>query len=300
MTEGQLEVRRQRAQEDVFVITAFENGWRVRSARNPSKFYLVSMNGAGLRCTCPDFEQHVAQDPAWQCKHLLAVQGHQTKTGAADPQADRELAEERIAVQAEGSGQVPPAFPPANGQTGPFQMLIKRSISPDGRIDSISIEFAFALDEATANDIKSRALKTLTLQTEIVKGFLHGANGNANIKPRNNSNSRTNSNPNGPRTHNGNGGVFARLLDVGVSNGQYGERLYLNFQVNGRTARLFGTAAQIANAIAMAGERLSPNNVAPGLRLDLPCRVLTEQKGQYVNVTRVLPLPSKANAGVRQ
>ena len=37
MTQEQFEVHKQRAERDVFVITAAEEGWRVRSARNPSR-----------------------------------------------------------------------------------------------------------------------------------------------------------------------------------------------------------------------------------------------------------------------
>src|SRR6266849_497246 len=172
MTQEQFVSRKERAERDVFVITAAQEGWRVRSARNPSRFYQVSANGTELQCTCPDFQQHAPQDPTWRCKHVLAVQDHQAKTGAADPQAERELAEERAAVQAEGA----PQAQPVNGEPAAAQMLIKRSISPDGRIDSVSIEFSFALAEATVGEIKARALKTLKLQTEIVKGFLNGPN----------------------------------------------------------------------------------------------------------------------------
>src|SRR5207245_4980859 len=111
----------------------------VRSARNPSRFYQVSDGPNGPQCTCPDYVEHVQYDPTWRCKHVLAVQDHQAKTGAADPQTERELAEERAAVQAEGSGEVQRP----NGEPSAAQMLIKRSISPDGRTDSISIKFAF-------------------------------------------------------------------------------------------------------------------------------------------------------------
>jgi SWIM zinc finger len=288
MTQEQLEVRKERAEKEVFVITAGEEGWRVRSARNPSRCYLVSGNESGLQCSCPDFQQNAQQDPAWQCKHILAVQGHQAKTGAADPQAERELAEERAAIQAEAS----PEAQPANGAPTPAQMLIKRSISPDGRIDSISIEFSFALTEATVGEIKNRALRTLKLQTEIVKGFL-----------ANNPGSKTN--PGGsqqPPAGKPNGATFARLLDVGVSNGQYGERFYLNFQVNGRRARFFGTAGQLARAIYAAGERIPARELEPGLRLDLPCRVYTQESadGRYLNVTRVLPTRGRGNGGANQ
>src|SRR5438445_13089593 len=105
MTQEQLDVRKQRAQEDVFVITAFESGWRVRSARTPSRFYCVSMNGAELRCTCPEFEQNAAHDPTWHCKHVIAVQDHQAKTGVSEPQAQREVTEERAAIQTESAPQ---------------------------------------------------------------------------------------------------------------------------------------------------------------------------------------------------
>src|SRR3989442_13232763 len=136
MTQEQFVSRKERAERDVFVITQAEQGWRVRSARNPSKFYLVSANGSGLQCTCPDFQSHAHQDPSWRCKHVLAVQDHQAKTGTSDPETERELAEERAAVQAEGS----PQGRTANGETTAAQMLIKRSISPGGPIDFISIQ----------------------------------------------------------------------------------------------------------------------------------------------------------------
>jgi hypothetical protein len=285
MTQEQLAVRKERAERDVFVITAAEEGWRVRSARNPSRFYLVSGSGAGLQCACPDFQSHVPEDPTWRCKHVLAVQDHQAKTDAADPQSGRELAEERAAVQAEGHVQ------PVNGEPTAAQMLIKRSISPDGRIDSVSIEFAFALAEATAGQIRERALKTLKLQTDIVKHFVNGANAKTN--------SRRGNQTQAPK---GNGAAFARLLDVGVTNGQYGERFYLNVEVNGRRARMFGTAAQIARAISTVGEKLFAQDIEPGLRVDLPCRVHTKESpdGRYLNVTRVLPLRQPANAGASQ
>src|SRR5207302_8306044 len=271
MTQEQFVSRKERAERDVFVITAAEEGWRVRSARNPSRFYLVSVNGTGLQCACPDFQQHAPQDPAWRCKHVLAVQDHQAKTGAADPQTENELAEERAAVQAEGSGEVQRP----NGEPSAAQMLIKRSISPDGRIDSISIEFAFAVFNATVSQIRDRAAKTLKLQTEIVKGFLNGGNAKANSGRRSQ-----------PPAHNTNGATFARLLDVGVTNGQYGERLYLNVAVNGRRARFFGSANEIARAISTAGERVYATAIEPGMRLNLPCLVLTKESadGRYLNV----------------
>src|SRR3989449_9491491 len=262
MTLEQFVSRKERAERDVFVITAAEEGWRVRSARNLSRFYQVSANGTELQCTCPDFQAHATEDPTWRCKHVLAVQDPQAKTGATDPQTENELAEERAAVQAEGSGEVQRP----NGEPSAAQMLIKRSISPDGRIDSISIEFAFAVFNATVSQIRDRAAKTLKLQTEIVKGFLNGA-------------AKTNSGRrNQPQPHKDNGATFARLLDVGVTNGQYGERFYLNVAVNGRRARFFGDADAIARAISTAGEKVYATAIEPGMRFNLPCLVLTQER----------------------
>jgi len=287
MTEGQLEVRKQRAERDVFVITAAPEGWRVRSAGNPSRFYTVSTNGAGLHCTCPDFEKHAAQDQTWQCKHVLAVENHQPRNGTSDAQAQQEADEERAAIQSEAPAEVPPA----KNEPDATQMLIKRSISPDGRIDSVSIEFSFALVGLTDGEVKVRALKTLKLQTEIVKSFLNGRN----AKPT--ATKTTASTP--PKA---NGVTFGRLIDVGVSNGQYGERFYVNVQVNGRRARFFGSVDQIAKAITAAGEQIYATAIEPGMRLDLPCRVVTQQSsdGRYLNVTQVLPLPGRANGEYRQ
>lgn len=87
MTQEQFAVRRQRAEREVFVITAAEEGWRVRSARNPSRFYLVSDGGPnGPQCSCPDYTEHVRQDSTWRCKHVLAVLNHRARAAATDPQ----------------------------------------------------------------------------------------------------------------------------------------------------------------------------------------------------------------------
>src|SRR3989442_15901807 len=107
MTQEQFVSRKERAERDVFVITQAEEGWRVRSARNPSRFYLVSANGSGLQCTCPDFQNHTGDDLKWQCKHVLAVQQHRPSNGAADLEPEREQAEERAAIQAESPAQTP-------------------------------------------------------------------------------------------------------------------------------------------------------------------------------------------------
>src|SRR5713101_10074070 len=84
MTQEQFRTRVERADKEVFVITTAEDGWRIRSARNPSQSYLVSTNGNGLVCSCPDFQTHTSDDPDWTCKHVLAVEHEQAKANGTD------------------------------------------------------------------------------------------------------------------------------------------------------------------------------------------------------------------------
>src|SRR5205814_9671350 len=68
---------------------------------------------------------------------------------------------------------------------GSAQMLIKRSVSPDGRIDSVSVEFSMLVSDISNGEIKDKAPKTLRLQKEIVGVFLklNGEKASANAAP---------------------------------------------------------------------------------------------------------------------
>lgn len=286
MTVEQLQNRTHRAESDVFVIVPNELGWRIRSARNPASAYTVEQTEEGsLVCSCPDFQTNATEDPSWVCKHILAVQNHETNMAANPQPSDTPQPQPEPQPKPRGrrgNGAAKTAVEPE--EPGATQMLIKRSISPDGRIDSISIEFAFALLGMTAAAIKAKAFKTLKLQTEIVRTFLQGANSGGN-----------GASPDKKVVAIGNGAGFARLIDVGVTND--GSRLFVNVDVNGKRARLFGTAAEIAKAITTAGQQLFPNQVEAGMRLNLACRAITKPSidGRYINVVKVLPLGSSTN-----
>ena len=51
-------------------------------------------------------------------------------------------------------------------------MLLKRSVSPDGRIDSFSVEFSMPVSDIPDGEIKTKAQNVLQLQIEIVGAFL--------------------------------------------------------------------------------------------------------------------------------
>jgi len=288
MTETQIEARQERAGNGTLVVSRTEEGFRVYSVSHPSHLYLVRQEGERWTCTCPDFEYHQA-DTTWRCKHILAVAPwkEQQPYEPGDGQA------EAIPVPPEPNEQSVVSRKRTQNHTNGFaQMLIKRSISPDGRIDSVSVEFSMPVAETANGEIKAKALNTLRLQKEIVADFLklNGSKSAAFPPPA--------SKPPDPTPQNGQP-VFARLIDIGKVNGKWGERLSLNVQINGRTSRLFGSPKQLAERIQSAGYEIDPASLEPGLRLNLACRVTTKPSddGRYLNVEKVLPLGSKTGGG---
>ena len=154
-------------------------------------------------------------------------------------------------------------------------MLLKRSVSPDGRIDSLSVEFSCPIGRETPDALKQRAEKILSLQAEIAAGFLK-ANGNGSAQRDLN------------RAVNA---VAAQLLAVASMNGRYGRRLFLNVLVNGQVLKFFGSDKQLAEAVTAAGYASVAEHLSDGCALNLPCRAVTKPSpdGRYINVERLLP-----------
>ena len=293
MTQTQFETRKERAENGALVASKTDEGYRVYSLHNPGQIYLVRQEGEHWTCTCPDFETHKA-DTTWRCKHILVVAPWERKDqGQTLPPPTGEPSNSPAPTQ-------PYEEPPAPKQkhrrahqpTPPVQMLIKRSVSPDGRIDSVSVEFSMPVSGIAENEIKAKAVKTLQLQREIVASFLQLNGRTVPAVPA--------QNPPPAPSNNGNGNpVFARMLDIGKMNGRWGERLFITFQVNDRRCRLFGSAKQLATHITSAGYEIGPDAIANGLRLDLPCRVTTKPSddGKYLNVDQVLPMVKTQGTG---
>jgi len=289
MTQTQLEARTERAENGTFVISKTEEGYRIYSIHSPSLVYLVRQEGERWTCNCQDFEYHNL-DSDWQCKHILAVAASQQREGAGTLQPGNGQTAAPPASLADGGPTDTPAKRDRKNPDGSAQMVIKRSVSPDGRIDSVSVEFSMPVSDRTENEIKAKALKTLQLQREIVTTFLK-LNGHAGAGAP----STPQAPPNG-----GNGSpVFARMLDIGKMNGRWGERFFISFQVNGRNSRLFGSPKQLAEHIQAAGCDIEEGNIEAGLRLNLACRVTTKpsEDGKYLNVDKVFPVGQKAGAG---
>lgn len=276
MTTQQFEQRKERAASETYVVLYENEGFSVYSPADPTKKqYLVSGSPEAPACTCPDSQYHKTY-PQWRCKHILAAFDHIRKE-----EADTEAAEERKAIQAE-SQAAEKAKRKRNGSNrnngSHSQMLLKRSVSPDLRIDSLSVEFSCPVDKVSVQEIKDSAQKILLLQSQIVESFL-----NANQK-------ETLSQQSQPQQ--GNGAQPAQLLSIGGMNGKWGRRLFINVQMNGQTSKLFGNQKQLAEALTSAGYPQFANSIAEGNQLNLPCRAITKPSddGKYINIERVLPL----------
>jgi hypothetical protein len=277
MTEQELQGRTERSHQDALVMAPTEDGIRVYAAADPKKSYLVSGLPEQPHCTCPDFRLHAA-DPDWQCKHILAVRDR--FFGGTPATEESHETEERRAIQEEARTPRRRTTTPRNG-TPSAQMLLKRSVSPDGRIDSLSVEFSCPVADVP-DDVKARARELLALQGEIMGDFLKShpgkANG-ANGAPQPSSDSLKSP------------AVPARLVGIGGMDGKWGRRLFITVEVNGTTTRLFGNKKQLGDALIAAGYAGFAAHIAEGTSLNVPCRVVTKPSddGRYLNVERVLP-----------
>ena len=259
-----------------------EDGFRVYSPANPSVSYMVSGGLANPTCSCPEFQHGQTGE---YCPHIAAVlNSFGSQNGAGEE--DRYATEERLAIQNEG--RVAPA---QERQAGPAVMLLKRSVSPDGRIDALSVEFTAEVDGMAPTEVAERAARLLALQSAIVKGFLDGAKNGNGTQPKAEYN-------NGAK-----GAALAEMVSIGGTDGKWGRRLFLGFQLGNQNLRLYGNKSQLAEAIRNAGFPRMAERIEEGVALRVPCRVITRPSpdGKYVNIERVLPIrvPETNGSAVR-
>ncbi len=267
MNQEQLGNRQARAENEPLVISRTDEGFRVYSPANATRSYVVSGSVQAPSCTCPDFQCHEG-DLSWRCKHILAVLSQ-----VGGPESDTYASAERQAIQEE-SGTT--ADPPTNGSA--HQMVIKRSVSPDKRIDSLSVEFSCPVGTGASEDkIRSHAVDVLKLQDSIVKSFLctNGKGAPATTAPQNG----------------GNGAIAARMLNIAGMNTKYGRRLFIAIESDGRSLKFFGSPKLLADAITSAGFPNMAGRIDEGIQLNLPCRIIIKPSpdGRYMDVERVFP-----------
>lgn len=282
MTTEQFEKRKERSERETFIISKTEGGFRVYSPAHPGMSYQVSCTSETSTCTCPDFESHKS-DPAWQCKHILAVQTQWEKKNGTPPKSNGTQPTEvqpLLPMQA----SVPPTNP------GSSHMLIKRSVSPDGRIDSLSVEFTCSVEKMPSKEIVVRAENALQIQSEIVERFLKG-------KPEQNNQEAAKEEP--AKANNISGPVLAKMLTIGGMNSRWGRRLFINIEINGKAVKLFGGRKQLAEHLVTAGFPYLAPHISEGMKLDLSCRVVTKpsKDGKYLDIEKVMPVEKASTSG---
>jgi len=283
-----------------------DEGYRVRLPFDPAKSYIVTIVHGRLQCTCSDF-QTKKSDPNYSCRHIAAViEFDNEKTEAQSPDdeydhydstvtddAEEEWheteAQERDEAQAaaEATPFCPPSKPGGESITviSASRMCIKRSLSPDGRIDSVSVELDIPIDPEAADDIRTKAASALQLQTTIIREFL-------NIEPSQQPASNQQGNGRGlkalPQTQDP---VCqqALLKDIGSTESKWGKRFFINVEAAGRVLKLFGTEKQLSARIADAGFAVPISQITEGRILNIPCLAVTKPSpdGRYLNVEQV-------------
>lgn len=267
------------ANQPTFVIMKTNEGYRVCSPLNPANQFVVSGLPGQAQCTCPEFERHDT-DPNYICPHIEAVQNEAGRSAGANGRA-----------RGNGSDEPATASPPkpGNGRAdNGATMVLKRSVSPDGRIDSLSIELSCPLGaKLSQEELILRADRMLQVQGGIAERFLK--NGPKPAQSRNGNGGAPKAN-NG--VHNGDqqAAVPGQLLAVASMNTRRGRSLFINIQVNGQVLKLFGEVSELKQAVAAAGYPSVADHLADGFALNLPCRVVTRPNGKYTNVDRLLPV----------
>lgn len=279
------EARSVRPIDEALVISRTEEGFRVYAPADPTKSYTVTGSPERPVCTCPDYQSHEG-NPFSHCRHITAVL--RQLNGANGNGHDPYEADERRAIQ-----EAPQAPEPVQSGTG-AQMLLKRSVSPDGKIDSLSVEFSCSVDDLSGGDIKGRAGAMLGLQGQIIGAFLET---NGRNSPRA---AQNNGNGNGNNGTSPDGTMLAQMQNVGGINTKWGRRLFIGIQSNGQNLKFFGTRKQLAEALAIAGYARLAERIDEGTALNVPCRITTRpsEDGRYVNVESVLPPAESARRGM--
>lgn len=240
----------------IWVVTPTDEGFRVYAADSPQDVYEVTGPPDRLACTCPDFAAH-GHVPGYRCGHIKAAY--------------------RLPADGSESGEVTTGPPTEPVDPAHVQMSLKRSVSPDGRIDSLSVEFTSEIYGAPDDQVLALAQRTEVIQDAIVRNFL----------------GRSSSPPSAPEPS-GNGaehGAPATLTTISGMDTKVGWRYFINVKVGEKTLRLFGSRDKLAGQLRAAGYGRYADNIAKDVTLNLPCRAVTRRSddGKYVNVHEILP-----------
>ena len=251
-----------------WVIVRMGDAFRVYAPGKPTEVHIVRTSGIPT-CTCREYNSP-GRGERVPCPHISVVLAAQGSKFAP-----------RVLPVISPATRAPEGNTPERGDRAPSEdaakhMLLKRSVSPDGRIDSLSVEFSLPVAKLSTSDIKASASRALALQSEIVESFLgKKENGERQV----------------PEAEPPDGTLYAHIKGVRAMETRWGRRLYLAFSVNNEHLRLFGSPKRLGEIFGFAGFPEYARQITEGLELDLPCRVAVEPTpdGRFMNIRRVFP-----------
>jgi hypothetical protein len=263
-----------------YVVIPHAHGYTVYAADAPSDAHQVTGSPDNPGCTCPDFRAHPAH-LRYRCPHIYAVFRDVGNGSAVTP-----VAAPVVPPVSAGNG-----FPIGLGEG--VGMVLKRSVSPDRRIDSLSVELTIPPDVLADKDIDEVAMAVLHRQDAIVTAFLDS---------RENSRGQVEAKPSTQQQRQAtNGANEAVLRDVGGMQTRWGWRYFINVAVGEKMYKLFGTRKQLAEQLMAAGCAFHANNITKGAVFNAKClAVLTpSEDGKYTNVESILPWMPESNGNGR-
>ena len=257
---------------DTFVIAREGDEFRMYAPGNPAEVSTVRISDKDTVCTCTEFIEK-GGNPEFRCKHILAVQ----KIPQVQP----------IPSAIKAPSHAPGPQTRVSSGNGARQMLLKRSISPDGRIDSLSVEFSLPMGSANDEETVERANAALAIGSVIIAGFL-GKESNGNGKET------KEEKPIQPSVRQNVQPKPARIIAYGVMPTKWGTSPFLTFEVDGSKLRFFGTRRRIGEILSYAGYPALSQELDGPAELNLDCRVTVRpsENGRYTNVHRVYPRAS--------
>lgn len=273
----------------LLVVKPDEDGFQVYAPAKPNLIYQVSGSRTEPQCTCTEFRWKRSDNPNGRCAHIDAVLRQlgeidsppQPLTVDPDPAP---LGTPDEAPVADGNGAV--------SSGSPALLTLKRSVSPDGRIDSLSVEFALPIAGLKAQEVHDFALRSLTCQEDIASSFLNGG------PPASVGDNGHNHGGGGNGDQSGNDAVPATLRDVGGMQTKWGWRYFINVEANGGVYKLFGNRKQLAEHLANAGHPRLGDQLSKGKTLNVSCLAVLEdsEDGRYTNVVELRPANRQQSA----
>lgn len=268
----------------LLVVKPDDDGFQVYAPAEPNRIYQVSGSCAEPQCTCAEFRWQRPGNSIGRCVHIDAVLRH---LGESDsPPQPRTVDPDPASPVAEGNGNG--AVPSGS----PALLTLKRSVSPDGKINALSVEFALPIAGLKAPEVQDFALRSLACQEDIASLFLNGGPTASNDGNGHNHNGSGNGNQSGDDA------VVATLRDVGGMQTKWGWRYFINVEADGSVYKLFGNRKQLAEHLANAGHPRLGDQLSKGKTLNASCLAVLEdsEDGRYTNVVELKPANRQQSA----